>query len=197
MSEIGDHQNIDIRSTIALLLTNLSSFYSLPEMARFRDILLGISHQTTRKCEELATDREELNKLRDGYQRYRELAERIESAERNVKIGMALLISAPTKIKEDAEAHWDDYETATEMSSKSEIPLDSADMDLSKYSLWRVIREIVRQTVTIRVFELEDHLKTFGIKTTRAAIESALATHTKEFRITKRGREKYVSLKGA
>jgi hypothetical protein len=197
MNGAGDDRLIDIRTTIDSLLTNLTSFYIVSGMARFKDILLGISHQTTRKCEELATDREELNKLRDGYQRYRELAERIESTERNVKIGMALLISAPTKIKEDAEAHWDDYETAVEMSSKSEVPLDSADMNLSKYSLWRVIREIVRQTVTIRVFELEDHLKTFGIKTTRAAIESALATHPKEFRITKRGREKYVSLKGA
>jgi hypothetical protein len=189
--------NSDIRSTIQTLLTNLSSYYSLPDMARFKDILLGISHQTTRKCEELTADREELNKLRDGYQRYRELAERIESTERNVKIGMALLISAPSKLKEDAEADWSDYDKAMEMSSSSDVAIDHADIDLSNYSLWRVIREIVRQTVAIRVFELEDHLKHFGIKATRAAIESALATHPKEFRITKRGREKYVALKGA
>ena len=119
----AEAQTIDIRATIERLLTNLSSYYSLPDMARFKDILLGISHQTTRKCEELASDREELNKLRDGYQRYRELAERIESGERNVKIGMALLISAPTKVRADAEINWDDHETAMEMSSKSEIPL--------------------------------------------------------------------------
>ena len=189
--------NEERKSEYVNQLTKLVSVCSVVSVARFKDIILGISHQTTRKCEELTHDREELNKLRDSYQRYRELSEEIEAKERNVKIGFALLVSAPVKINPDAEATVNAYGNALDRFGESEVLLDKEDMDLSTYSLWRVIREIVRQTVTIRVFELEDHLKTFGIKTSRPAIDSALATHPKEFRITKRGREKYVSLKGA
>jgi hypothetical protein len=66
-----------------------------------------------------------------------------------------------------------------------------------KAPLWKLIREIVRQVPEIQVIDLENSLKQLRINPSRAAIESALETHRKEFRIVKRGREKFVSLKGA
>src|ERR1700683_209201 len=176
-------------------LTNLISFYSLFSVSRFKDIALGICQQTSRKCKELAKDREEMNSLREPYQRYRELSAAAESKERSIKIGFALMLNAPDGSKSEAYAAAKDR--VFELFSDTELPLDVSDIELSEISLWRIIREVVRQTVEIRVFELEEHLKAFGVKASRPAIESALATHPKEFKITKRGREKFVSLKGA
>lgn len=165
-------------------------------VARFKDIVRGIGQQTSRKCVELERDMEELNALREGYQRYRELSAQVESKERSIKIGYALLLNAPNKdnLRGDAYAVAQDREAGMEEAVGSVV--DATEIDLSKISLWRIIREIVRQTVEIRVFELEAHLKAFGVKASRPAIESALTTHTKEFKISKRGREKFVSLKG-
>jgi hypothetical protein len=165
-------------------------------VARFKDIALGISQQTIRKCKELAKDREELNSLRPAYQRYRELSADAESKERIVKIGFALMLRTPKDASREA-AYVSAQDRAFQMFSDAELSVSEADIDVSAISLWRIIREIVRQAVEMRVFELEDYLEAFGVSTSRAAIESALATHPKEFKITKRGREKYVSLKGA
>jgi hypothetical protein len=75
------------------------------------------------------------------------------------------------------------------------IPVSAERIDLSQYPLWKIIREIVRHSGEIRVVKLENALKDFSIKTRRQSIESALAVHKREFRITRRGREKFVALK--
>jgi hypothetical protein len=167
-------------------------------MARFKDIVSGLGQQTSRKSEELARDLEELNSLRASWQRYHELSKQVESKERTIKIGCALLLNAPMKVNLKGDAFKcsnNEYHQEVEQEANS-LAIDLTDLDLSKFSLWRVIREVVRQTAEVRVYELEAHLKQFRLKkATRPAIESALATHPKEFRITKRGREKFVSLK--
>jgi hypothetical protein len=63
--------------------------------------------------------------------------------------------------------------------------------------LWEVMVAIVEQKPGIQVIELQLALEHFGRKTSRQAIESALATHKNEFETKVRGREKFVSLKGA
>jgi hypothetical protein len=184
----------DPKTEYRFMLTNLISTYIVTDMARFKDIVSGLAQQTSRKATELARDLEELNSLRESWQRYHELTKQVESKERSIKIGYALLFNAPLKANPKADAYTvpdSEYLRDTEA-----LALDPNDLDPAKFSLWRVIREVIRQTAEIRVFELEAHLKQFGLKkATRPAIESALATHPKEFRITKRGREKFVSLK--
>ncbi len=187
MKPVSDPQKFDYRSR----LTNLLSSCSVAGVARIKDIVSGLGQQTGRKAGELTKDMEELNTLRDGYQRYRELSAQIEAKERSVKIGLALLSNAPTN------SSYITTERIKELRESTGIALEAEDLDLSRFSLWRVIREIVRQTTEIRVFELEGHLRSFGLKVSRPAIESALATHAKEFKTVKRGREKFVSLKGA
>lgn len=179
------------------LLTSLMSHYSLLDMARLKDIVSGLGQQTSRKSEELARDLEELNNLRASWQRYHELSKQIESKERTIRIGYALLLSAPLKVNLKGNAYATEKGRQQEVEQEADnLAIDADDLDLSKFSLWRVIREVVRQTAEIRVYELEAHLKQFGLKkATRPAIESALATHPKEFRIVKRGREKFVALK--
>jgi hypothetical protein len=183
----------ELKAEYRFMLTNLISAYIVTDVARFKDIVSGLAQQTSRKSAELARDLEELNKLRASWQRYNELSKQIESRERAIKIGYTLLFSAPIKAVKDEGYIGPDE--AYERDSES-LVIDTTELDLSKFSLWRVIREVVRQTAEIRVYELEAHLKQFGLKkATRPAIESALATHPKEFRIVKRGREKFVSLK--
>ncbi len=165
-------------------------------MARLRDIVSGLTQQTLRKSAELTSDYEKLNKLRVSWQSYLELSKRIESEERRFNIGLALLRSGPVKVNPSGNAHADPQYTREMRKEVEELAVDIADLDLSKVSLWRVIREIVRQTAEIRVCELEAHLKSFGVKkASRPAIECALDTHPKEFKLSKRGREKFVSLK--
>lgn len=163
-------------------------------MTRLRDIVSGLAQQTLRKSEELKRDYEEVNRLRVSWQRFVELSKRIESDERRFNIGLALLRSGSVKADPDGDAC---VQYTRETRKKvEELAKDSADLDLSKVSLWRVIREIVRQTPKIRVYELMEHLEGFGIKkASRPAIESALNTHPKEFKVTRRGREKFVSLR--
>ena len=163
-------------------------------VARLKDIVYGLNQQTSRKSAELTRDFEELNKLRASWQRYIEVSKRIESNERAANIGRALLHNAPVEVKVNPRRDtYADPQYTRGMQGKVE---EVADFDLTKVSLWRVIREIVRQTTEIRVCELEAYLKTFGVKrVSRPAIESALITHPKEFKLTKRGREKFVCLK--
>jgi hypothetical protein len=125
------------------------------------------------------------------------LSVQIESTERSIKIGLVLMLNSPIKDSSKEKVYTNAKDHAFETLGNVDLAIDDDELELSKISLWRIIREIVRQTAEIRIFELEEHLKAFGVKTSRPAIESALATHSKEFKTTKRGREKFVSLRGA
>lgn len=179
------------------LLTYTQSICSVTDVARFKDIARSLSRQATRQSEELAKDSEELERLREGYQRFREMLARIGPKEDSYKVAMSLLLNIPAKEADpegDAYAHGSLEDHSIDESGLL-LFVDPSDLELSKYPLWKIIREVVRQVTEIRVYELEDHLEKFGIETSRSAIESALATHPKEFKIAKRGREKFVSLK--
>jgi hypothetical protein len=170
--------------------------FTVVDMTRLKDIVSGLNQQTSRKSAELVRDYKELNKLRASWQRYSELSRQIEPKEQIFKIGRALLLSAPTKVGPSEDAYIGPQYTREVSKEAEELAADAGELDLSTFSLWRVIREIVRQTAKIRVYELEAHLKSFGLKkASRPAIESALNTHPKEFKVTRRGREKFVSLK--
>jgi hypothetical protein len=176
--------------------TSVESMCILEGVARLKDIVVGLNRQTSRKCAAIRNATDEMGELLEPYQRYRELSEWVKPEQESARIGLALLLNLPTRIDPKVDAI-NPVELGDFDKPKMLLAVSEADLDLTTYSLWRIIREIVRQTTEIRVYELEAHLKAFGIKTNRTAIESALATHAREFRITKRGREKYVSLKGA
>jgi len=162
-------------------------------MARLKDIIGGLGKQSTRIHEELVKVSDERAKLQEAAQRFRDLEEMIKVKDESLKIGFALLLSVPQKVNIYGDAF---AEAVTEDTwEETGIAIDIDNLNVSQFPLWKVIREVLRQTSEIRVYELEEHLKSFRVKASRSAIESALATHKKEFRITRRRREKFVALK--
>jgi hypothetical protein len=163
-------------------------------VARFKDIVAGIQAQTTRRQADIAKTQEALNRLLEPYQRFRELSAQAVELQESARIGGALVVNAPLKMNVKVDAFDPRYRDELQHIEEGE-PVDLDDFDLSNFPLWKVMREVLRQVPEIRVYELEAHLKMFGVKASRSALESALKTHPRQFRLTKRGREKFVSLK--
>jgi hypothetical protein len=164
-------------------------------MARFRDIVKGLYQQAESETKEIHAMNDEMNELRRSYLRYRELAEQVKEKEERARIAATLIANTSDEFFADYERD----ERLTRLCTDAGIPVGDIALSLEVYKvpMWKLIREIVRQTPEVQIVELENALHEFGAKTSRQAIESALETHRKEFRIVKRGRDKFVSLKGA
>lgn len=188
--EQQEHCQIDY----TLSLTDIAWLCSLKGMARLKDIMSGISSQTSRKLSTLADNRAELNQLLGAFQRYRELSARIESDSESARIGLALMLNVPTKTHPDINPY---PLSAEEMQEMDEAAKDAEivpeTLDLGQYPLWKIMREILRQVPDMRVYELEAHLKAFGIPAERSAIESSINAHRRQFPVTMKGREKFVA----
>jgi hypothetical protein len=181
-----------------LWLTDVQSVCSLKGVARFKDIVKGLSDQTARKLGSVAKIRAELDELLGAYQRYRELLARIEPESESAQIGVALLFNVPVKTHQEINPYPLSERGMREIEDAAEngIGIDPRTLDLAQYPLWKIMREILRQVPEMRVYELEAHLKAFGVpKSERSAIESSLKTHRRQFRITVKGREKFVGWK--
>jgi hypothetical protein len=181
-----------------LLLTDVQSMCSLKGMARFKDIVKGLSIQTTRKLSSVVKTQTELGELLRAYQRYRELSARIEPENESAQIGAALLFNVPMKLHSEVNPYPLSERDIREMEDamKDGIEIDPKTLDLGQYPLWKIMREILRQVPEMRVYELEAHLKAFGVpKSERSAIESSLKTHRRQFYVTRKGREKFVAWK--
>lgn len=173
-----------------------SNLYSLV-VAKFREITKALAHQMSRQLDEFKASSAEMSKLQEAYLRYKQLFEGAKDAEDSLKITLSLLLSIPQKVRarEKVDQWTLPKESDNGQDESAYIPVRVEDLD--DFPLWKVIREIVRQTPEMRVVEVEDFLRNFGVRTSRQAIESALETHRDVFSTNKRGREKYVSLKGA
>lgn len=188
----GNSHEIDYTN----ILTNLLSLFSMSNM-HFKHIVTGLGEQLGREHRALQDANDELSKLREAAQRFRMLESTVRTQEESFKICTALLMNAPTlKAKVGDGFALSDREVDA-MCEQSGLAISPEELNIENYPLWKVIREVLKQTSEIRIYELESHLKTFGVKTSRSAIESAIATHKREFKVTKRGREKFVALKGA
>jgi hypothetical protein len=142
----------------------------------WHDLLPNFSGHLNSVTDKLTKMNSELMGLRPQFIRYRELSKEAEELERQVHAIVALARNA-----------------------LDERQINNISVDLpgiySDVPLWEMIQEIARQVVDIRIVELETILESLGHKMSRQAIESAINTHLDKFKITKRGREKFVALK--
>jgi hypothetical protein len=193
---MGTKSQTDSRlSECVFSLTDKHSLGIVSFVARLKDIVGGLARRTSRQSVDLSKALEEQRMLLEACERLRDLSAWLNPQQESWRIGTALLLNVRQK-DSGADAEFEHLTKEPELHSTAGPYISAEDTDLSRYPLWKIIREIIRQAVDIRVYELQDHLKAFSVDTTRSAIESALLTHRDEFRITRHGREKFVSLKG-
>jgi hypothetical protein len=177
-------------------LTKIESLLHSKHVARFKDIMDGLNRQAGSDARDIHAMNDQMNELRTAYQKYRELADQIKVKDERVRIAAGLVAS--TWNREDAQEGLRRNEELVQLCEAAGIPVgEILEAEAWLSPLWKVMREVVRQTPEMQIVELENVLRELGINPTRQAIESALETHRKEFRIVKRGRDKFVSLKGA
>jgi hypothetical protein len=154
-------------------------------MARFPDIVDGLGKQLMGDAEEIRKTGAELGKLRAAYQRYRDLTAHLDSRVERVKVGLGLLAE---------QEKWNIGEAFTlldDLGIELEAPLDIR----GEMPLWKMVREVIRQTEELRIVELESVMNGLKIKASRQALESAIDAHKRTFKIRRSGREKFVALK--
>lgn len=150
------------------------------------DIVEGLREQYRTDARMIQEINAKLNELRPKFQQYNDLSAQLTSLEDRARINF-LMLSPFTDWQND------NIEPPPEVLG---LALQGdAEVEKKKISLWRVIREITRQSVKIRIVQLQKVLTAIGYKVSRQAIESALATHKKTFRVSRNGRETFVSLK--
>jgi hypothetical protein len=155
-------------------------------MPREIDILDGLESQYRMDAKLIQNINGQLNDLRPMFQKYNELLSQLTSLEDRARANYLMLYPVKTW-KDDSEEPPPEVLGITFQ--------ETLDKEKKNLSLWRVIREIVRQGVKVRIVQLYELLATIGHQASRQAIESALETHKRTFQITKSGREKFVSLR--
>lgn len=154
-------------------------------IVRLADIERALRQQFSEDAKQLKLNHEKQNKLRPMVMQFRDL-EKDEKA-RSTRMRRIIATLGP-----------DEFETLDKsMRAGKDVSKTIGTVTTDDLPLWEVMAAIVEQKPGIQVIELQLALEHFGRKTSRQAIESALATHRNEFETKIRGREKFVSLKGA
>lgn len=147
------------------------------------DIERALIRQYEQDRKQIKQNAAEMEKLRAAWMRYRDLERNTESLEeRMVRIVAAV-----------GDEHFTTLRGKDSADHSNEVSIVTGDAPL-----WKAMAAIIEIKPGIQVVELHHVLESLGHKTSRSAIESALATHKNDFEIRNEGRRKYVSLrKGA
>ncbi|HZB88704.1 MAG TPA: hypothetical protein VE291_08620 [Terracidiphilus sp.] len=152
---------------------------------RLADLERALEQQLTEDKKQLKQVHAAQNKLRPMVQRFNHLEG--EARTRNTRMRRVISVLGS-----------DSFETLNRsMRSGKDISKTIPTVTTDDLPLWEWMVAIVEQWPGIQVIELQLALEHFDRKTSRQSIESALNTHSDKFVTTVRGREKFVSLKGA
>jgi hypothetical protein len=165
-------------------IDSVASLLHNESVARYQDVTEALTTQLTNDLGQLRAMQDEQAKIRATYLRFldiekqkRGLVERVETT------ACLLLAKGPAEGTADMRGYLENVGLVIPKDWRSHVPT------------WRVIAEIVRQFPKTQVVEIVRILERLGFQVTRQAVESALTTKADKFRITKRGREKFVSLR--
>ena len=154
-------------------------------MARQSDLTKAIHAQLESDLDDLIKLQDEQETLRGAYLRFQKLEERRNTLRKQAEIS-GCLVSKTSMYEVDSGFIKERLEQAgVTLPEKWE----------SKVPTWELIAGVLRQFPKTQIVELLRMLHDLGIKVSRQATESALRTHDSKFRITTKGREKFVSLK--
>jgi hypothetical protein len=152
-------------------------------MIRLSDIEKSLRQQLKADMKQLQSNYVEQNKLRPHVLRWRDLESDAKTREQRIQRTMALIGEDEFVSIQELIAAGNDVSNAIGVAIDGQLPL------------WMAIRAIVEQVSEIQVSDLQLALDHFNRKTSRQAIESALASHKETFETKVRGRNKFVSLK--
>lgn len=169
------------------MLTELAPMLHDADMARAQDILKRI-------CDALVVDAKrqreiavEMHKLSDAHYRYLALQRETKAHEDSSNALKALLGS-----KAFVEAMSEDSSDAI----GEELEIYPTVRELRESApLWQHIQQYLRFVQEAQVGEIVEFLAWMDIETSRQAVESAIKTHSRIFKVRPSGRERFVSLK--
>jgi hypothetical protein len=168
----------DARKDLTLLVEKLHTL----GMARLAEVIQALKQQLAQDSKRLSEIDEEIGKLRPAYNQFRDLMNEAKSKETRMLTTRTLLGEIST-----------DEELTTAFGDEVSTP-KTPDELRSGLKLWEGVVEVLRHIPQAQVGEIHTLLSLLGIKVTRQAIESAITTHKRSFRVRKYGREKFISL---
>lgn len=170
------------------LLTSFASLLQDSSVARATDIFRSMRDALALDAKRMEEISGELTKLADSYNRYLALKREQETHYKSSRQLAALLgprgfLDAMKSDKSDA------------IGEHIEIIPSPAELRESA-PLWQHVYQYLRFVPEAQVNEIVLFLNGLQIYTSRQAVESTIRTHPSLFRVKKRGREKFISLKG-
>lgn len=158
---------------------HVPSIVDVQEMMRQR-----LEHE----CVSIQSLRDEMAKLASAYNRYVDLKGEIDSRSKRIQRLMAALGVEYLEAKLQSAAAYVAEETNLQ---------GDPDELRANFPLWRAIKEYLLAVAgEAKVGDIQHFLEAVNFeKCGRQAIESALRSHDGTFRVVKRGRDKYISLK--
>jgi len=169
------------------MLYNVASKMHYIDVPSTLDVQEMMRQRLEHECTSLRPLRNEMEQLSSAYNRYVDLKAEIDARGKRIQTLMAVLGVDYLEAKAAAESEVIGEET--------NLQGDPQDLR-ADFSLWRAVREYLRFAGETKVGDVQQFLQASNFdKCGRQAIESALRSHDDVFRVVKRGREKYISLR--
>lgn len=172
-----------INTEATIVLDNVAYKVHYKDVPSAADVERMMHQRLEHECASMQSVRKELAELASAYNRYVDLKTEVDSRSKRIKRLMAIL--GPDSI---AGLGTDEVQSELDLQGES-------DGLREELSLWRAIEEYLIIAGETKVGDVQGFFSAMNYEVTRQAIESALRSHANKFRVVKRGREKYISLK--
>lgn len=166
-----------------LLLTDVQSLLHHSRMARASELTEALMQRLRDDGKALDDIYRKQRELRSAYNQFRDTIEQERTVRQRVLRTVALLGDSISSAD------------LADVTSDELATLANTNVLRSTVPLWEMVAEVLSETGETRVYELERALAQYNLHISRQALESALRTHPKVFRVRKEKREKYVSLR--
>jgi hypothetical protein len=173
-----------INTEATIVLDNVASKVHYKDVPSSTDVERMMHQRLKHECVSLKSTRDEIEQLADSYNRYVDL--KSEADNRGDRIRRFMAILGPDSLD---GLGTDDVQEEIERQGEPEALRE-------ELPLWRAIEEyLIIVAGEAKVGDVQDFFSAMTYQVTRQAIESALRSHSDTFRVVKRGRDKYISLK--
>lgn len=172
-----------INTEATIVLDNVAYKVHYKDVPSTADVERMMHQRLEHECTSIQSIRKELERLASAYNQYVDLKTQVDDRSKRIRRLMGVL-------------GVDSVDGLGSEEVRSELDLQGAPDDLrEELPLWRAIEEYLIIAGETKVGDVQDFLSAMAYEVTRQAIESALRSHSHTFRVVKRGRDKYISLK--